>query len=362
MARVGLVFGGRSVEHRVSIQSARTVADALARAGHEVHPLAIAEDGCWLDAKVSQAALDGVVDALPAIGQPIGATMRRLLDSDVEVVFPILHGTWGEDGTLQGLCEMLDLPYVGAGVAASAVCMDKLGCKRQLANCGLPVVDFEAVSRFDFATTADACLERLQRLGLPVFVKPSRGGSSVGVRRVDQVEDLAPSIRHALTFDDMVLVEIAIAGRELECSVLGDEQLTASAVGEIVPGNEFYDYEDKYLLDTAQLQMPADLSGDLEDRIRGLAVRAFAAVGGHGMARVDFLLAEDGGAFINEINTLPGFTRISMYPKLWEISGLPLPDLVGRLVQIALDRATRQSQLDDSIRTWLDSLNDRPDG
>ncbi len=356
MAKVGLVFGGRSVEHRVSVTSARTVAAGLEESGHTVVPLGIAEDGCWVTHEESLAALDGAVDALVAKGQAVAPTLRRLLDAEPEVVFPLVHGTWGEDGTLQGLCETLDLPYVGAGVTASAVAMDKGLAKGVFEAAGVPVVEYVVISRAGFETDREGCLERAGRLPLPVFVKPCNGGSSVGVRRVHELASLGSAVEFAFKFDESVLVERGIEGRELECSVLGDLELEASAVGEIVPGNEFYDYADKYLQDTAGLVAPAELADELADRVRELAVRSFAAIGGAGMARVDFLLEGTEDLFVNEINPLPGFTSISMYPRLWEISGLSLSELVDRLVEIAIARHRRRRQLDASIKEWLASL------
>lgn len=350
--KVGLVFGGRSVEHRVSVSSARTIASALPEAGHEVVALGIAPDGCWVEPAAGEAALRGEIDALLPVNGRIQESLHHLLDSNIEVLFPIVHGTWGEDGTLQGLCEMLDLPYVGADVAASAISMDKLQCKRLLLSCGIPVVEFESVTAVEMRESVAGCLARLERLPMPLFVKPSCGGSSVGVKRVDRREDLGQALEFALQFDDAVVVEKEIKGRELECSVLGDETLEASVVGEVVPGNDFYDYEDKYLQDEADLKLPADLPESLAAEVRVMAVRAFAAVGGGGMARVDFL-ADDEALYVNEINTLPGFTRISMYPKLWDLAGLPLPDLVRRLVEIGVARHERRRQLDRGIKSWL---------
>jgi D-alanine-D-alanine ligase len=353
---VGVVFGGRSVEHQVSVVSARTVARGLREAGHQVTPLGIAQDGCWIDRAAAAVVLAGDQRAIPPVGGPVAPTLAALLTSGVEVIFPIVHGSWGEDGTLQGLCEMLDLPYVGPGVTTSAVAMDKLYTKRLLAAAGVPVLPCATVTRAELESDPRAVLDRLASLPLPLFVKPCRGGSSVGVKRVDNRACAETSLRFALRFDDAVLVERGIAGRELECAVLGYEQLEASAVGEIVPGNKFYDYADKYLQDTARLLAPADLPQATADRLRALAVDAFAALGGAGLARVDFLLEGDDGLFVNEINTLPGFTAISMYPHLWEISGVPLPQLADRLVQIALARHRDRRRLDDAIKSWLAEL------
>lgn len=356
MAKVAVVFGGRSVEHQVSINSARTVARGLAEAGHEVIPLGIAQDGCWVAREQSAAVLDGDARSIAPVGAPVAPTLAHLLGSGAEVLFPVVHGTWGEDGTLQGLFEMVDLPYVGPGVTASALAMDKLLAKRVLAAAGVPVVDYEATTRLEFERAPRAFLARLERLPLPLFVKPSVGGSSVGVKKVASRECQETSIRFALQFDDAVLVERGVAGRELECAVLGYGDLEASAVGEVVPGNEFYDYADKYLQDTAGLIAPADLPQEVADRLRDLAVRAFAALGGAGMARVDFLLEGDDGLYVNELNTLPGFTSISMYPRLWGLSGLPLPRLVDRLVDIAVRRHRDRHRLDAGIKAFLAEL------
>lgn len=358
MAHVGVIFGGRSVEHQVSIRSARTVVQGLREAGHRVTPLGIAQDGCWIDAARSEEVLAGG-SVIPPVGEPIAPTLRHLIDSGVEVLFPIVHGTWGEDGTLQGLCEMLDLPYVGPGVTASAIAMDKLVFKRQMIAAGVPVVDSEAIRRDEFEADPKACLQRLERLPLPIFVKPSVGGSSVGVKKVDSRECQETSVRFALQFDDTVLVEKGIKGRELECAVLGYGRLEASAIGEIVPGNDFYDYADKYLQDTAALIAPAEVSEEVAARLREIAVRAFAAIGGVGLARVDFLVEDEKGLegiWLNEINTLPGFTSISMYPRLWGISGVPLPELVDRLVRIAQDRHRDRHRLDQGIKEFLAEL------
>lgn len=351
--RVGLIFGGRSVEHRVSLSSARSVATALARSGHEVLPMAVAQDGCWLDPATSAAALEPGVGALEPLGLPIAPTLRHLLASPAEILFPLVHGTWGEDGTLQGLCEMIDLPYVGAGVAASAVGMDKELSKRIWRQQEIPVVRDEVVVRADLGGDWAALRERLAPLGLPVFVKPCVGGSSVGVRRVDRAKDLMEVLEWALQFDDRLLVEHAVVGRELECAVLGYRRLRASAIGEIVPSQEFYDYDDKYVLDAAGLHAPAEIAEELADRLREIAVRAFAAIGGWGMARVDFLVGPGDEIHVNEVNTLPGFTSISMYPKLWEAAGFPLPSLVDRLIQIAVRRHHDRTALDRGIKEWL---------
>jgi len=356
MANVGVVFGGRSVEHQVSIRSARTVVQGLAEGGHAVTPLGIAEDGCWIDSETAAAIIYGEAKEIPPVGVPVAPTLRHLLASGIEVAFPIVHGTWGEDGTMQGLFEMLDLAYVGPGVTASALAMDKLLSKRQFQAAGVPVVDFEAVSYAEFERDPAGCVKRCERLPLPLFVKPSVGGSSVGIKKVDSRHCIETSIRFALQFDETVLVERGVKGRELECAVLGYRQLEASVVGEILPSQDFYDYADKYLLDSAGLIAPAEIPEDVSDRLRELAVRAFAAIGGAGLARVDFLLEGEDGLYVNEINTLPGFTSISMYPRLWGLTGLPLPKLVDRLVQIGLERHRDRRRLDEGIKAFLEEL------
>lgn len=359
--KLGLVFGGRSAEHEVSIVSARTVATALDRAGYTVVPLGIAQDGCWVAGQLGEKALRGELDRLEPVGGSIAASLRELLDAEVDGIFPIVHGTWGEDGTLQGLCEMLDLPYCGTGVASSAVCMDKVLAKQVWEANGVPVVDYEVVGRRQLAQDRQATLDRLRRFALPLFVKPAIGGSSVGVSRVDEASALEAALVHGLRFDDRILVERGIAGRELEVAVLGYPQLEASGVGEIVPGKEFYDYADKYVDDGAQLIHAAEVSSAVEDRLRSTAIRAFEAVGGFGMARVDFLVGgtsadDQAEVFVNEINTLPGFTSISMYPKLWQRAGLEPAELVDRLVQCALRRHADRRRLDEGISEWIAGL------
>lgn len=358
MKKVGLIFGGRTAEHRVSVASARTIARGLREAGHTVVPLPVGTDGGWLEVERGWDALEGRVDQLPSSGRPIRATLAQLLEVELDVVFPTVHGTWGEDGTLQGFCEILDIPYVGAGVTTSAIAMDKVLCKELLASRGIPVVDAEVITADD-VESEDGMEEALARvakkLPRPVFVKPAVGGSSVGVYRVGAGGDLVDALRQALRFDDKILVERGIVGRELECAVLGLDTIEASTLGEIVSGREFYDYADKYIDDGAQLLAPAEVDESLAKELRALAVDAFRALGGAGMARVDFLV-EGREYWVNEINTLPGFTDISMYPRLWNVSGVPLPALVDRLVEVGLERHRRREKLDAGIKSWIASL------
>lgn len=356
MEVVGLIFGGCSVEHKVSVQSARTISEALGRAGHQVVPFGIAQDGSWAGETESATALTGEVDFIEASAESFQAALARLVNNNLDVVFPIVHGTWGEDGTLQGFLEILDLPYVGANVEASAVAMNKVTCKRLLQQAGLPVAAYRALNRARFEGRSAAATHLIDRLGLPLFVKPANGGSSVGISRVSQAADLAGALDLAFRFDDVALVEQAVEGRELECSVLGFATLEASAIGEIIPGGEFYDYADKYLREDAILAAPADLSEAIAASIRQMATQAFGAIHGTGMARVDFFLDREEQVCVNEINTAPGFTGISMYPRLWEVSGLSLPELVDRLVEIAQQRHRARGRLSKEIASWLKEL------
>ena len=311
--RVAVVYGGRSGEHEVSVRSARAVMDGLDRNRYEVSEYFIDKEGKWSPRVI-----------LPEPGaQP-----------DIDVVFPVLHGTFGEDGTMQGLLELAGLAYVGAGVLGSAVSMDKEMTKRVCMERMLPVVDFVVLPR-GTANVAEACA----RLPFPVFVKPANLGSSVGISKAHNARELEAAFALAAEYDRKVIVERGIAGRELECAVLGNEAPSASLPCEILPSREFYDYEDKYTLDRAETRLPADLSPQTTAELRRIAVECYRAVECEGMARVDFLLEESSGKlFINEINTIPGFTSISMYPKMWEQSGIPFPALLDRLIELALDR------------------------
>jgi len=312
---VSVLCGGRSGEHEISLRSAESIVAGLDRTKYEVQRIFISPEGRWEPGPISP--------------QP-GA------NSGIDVVFPVLHGTFGEEGTVQGLLELADLPYVGAGVLASAVSMDKEITKRLLAERGLPVVEYVTVTR-----------ERHNsfKLPFPLFVKPANLGSSVGISKVKNCAELETAIELAGQFDRKILVERGIAGRELECSVLGSEQPVAAIPCEIIPSREFYDYEDKYLLDAAKLLVPAPLTAEQTAEIQKLAVEAYQAVDCEGMARVDFLLeASTGKLYINEINTIPGFTSISMYPKMWEQAGVPFAELLDRLIDLALERhRTRQA-------------------
>ncbi|WP_405139240.1 D-alanine--D-alanine ligase family protein [Nocardia sp. NBC_01388] len=356
--RVAVVFGGRSNEHGVSCVSARTVLASLDPERYEAVPIGITRDGTWvLSAADSQALTADASRELPSVDS-LGTSLALTADPSrpgtlvqldgvdavlgrVDVVFPVLHGAFGEDGTLQGLLELAGIPYVGPGVLASAAGMDKEFTKKLLAAEGLPI-GTQVVLRPGVATLPDGDRDRL---GLPVFVKPARGGSSIGITKVDDWSELEAAITAARQHDPKVIIEAGIVGREVECGVLEfpDGRVEASVVAEIrMPeetpeGPEFYDFDTKYLDDVCEFDVPAKLDDDVSQQIRELAVEAFRALDCQGLARVDFFVTAD-GPVINEINTMPGFTAISMYPKMWEASGLDRKDLVTNLVETALSR------------------------
>jgi D-alanine-D-alanine ligase len=315
--RVAVVYGGRSGEHEISVRSAKAILAGMDPAKYEKIEYFIDKEGRWSPHVIS-----------PEPGA----------HSEIDVVFPVLHGTFGEDGTIQGLFELADLPYVGAGVLGSSISMDKEMMKRVCAERMLPVVDYAVVTREN--TDVDKICAQLP---FPMFVKPANLGSSVGISKAHDRAELEAALALAAQYDRKVIVERGIAGRELECAVLGNEDPTASLPCEILPSREFYDYDDKYLLDRAETKLPADLPAATMDELRRLAVECYRAVECEGMGRVDFLLEESTGKlYINEINTIPGFTSISMYPKMWEASGIGFSALIDRLIDLALDRHRRK--------------------
>jgi D-alanine-D-alanine ligase len=341
--RLVVLFGGRSAEHDISCVTARHVLAAVDPGRYRIQPVAITREGRWVLAEHAARALaegpDALPDALPTTGptlEPLAAT--RPVGDETVVVLPLLHGPLGEDGTVQGLLELADVPYVGCGVLASALAMDKGAAKEVLGAHGIPqgrwVTLHEAeVHPRSLAEAADA-------LGFPVFVKPANMGSSIGVAKAADADELARAVEVALTYDDHVVLEETITGREIECAVLGSfASPRASVPGEVVPGADFYDFEDKYAAGTAQLRIPAPLPDDVAEALRAEACRAFRALRCEGMARVDFFYEEDGrGLLVNEVNTIPGFTPISMYPRMWEATGVAYPDLIDELVRLALER------------------------
>ena len=352
--RVALLFGGRSAEHEVSVLSAANVFRALDPARYETLPIGIARSGTWVICPVQDGVFPAAVpESGPRAALVPGGSGRLIvmpekdgaapdLSLAVDVVFPVLHGPFGEDGTVQGLAEMAGVAYVGSGVLGSAAAMDKDIAKRLMRDRGLPIPRFLSFAQGD-APTFEAIVAEL---GRPVFVKPARLGSSVGISKAGTREEFAQAVAEAFRHDRKILVEEYVRGREIECGVLESEDgtLTASAPGEIVPSNahEFYTYDAKYLDGQGALvKVPADLPRELSDKVRHLSVETFRALGCEGLARIDFFLREDGKLLVNEVNTLPGFTNISMYPKAMEASGIGYAELVDRLIRHALARAKR---------------------
>lgn len=318
--QVAVLYGGRSGEHEISIRSAESVISALDPERYDILHYVISKEGKW--------------DPHPIVPEP-GA------NGGIDVVFPVLHGTFGEDGTIQGLLELADLPYVGPGVLASASAMDKEFTKRVCEEAGIYTVDYLICYPGDELT-----LPAENGVDFPVFVKPARLGSSVGISKARNNEELGRAVALARQYDFKVIVETAITGRELECAVLGNDEPVASLPCEILPSREFYDYEDKYLLDQTDFNVPAELPDELLAEIQDVAILAYRALGCEGMARVDFLYDEERGQlYLNEVNTIPGFTSISMYPKMWEQTGLPYSQLLDELIQLAFERHARKQTL-----------------
>lgn len=346
--RIGVIFGGRSGEHEVSCASARNVLKAFDPERHETVPVLIAKDGGWHrgEAAAQYLAHGTLPEALIGPGQALPPVPHA--DGGFDVIFPLVHGTNGEDGTLQGLLELADVPYVGCGVLGSAVGMDKIAQKALLRDAGIPVAPAVATDAAEVAGDWASVAARAAGLGLPLFVKPANAGSSVGVSKAKTAEALRPAVDAALRHDRRVLIEAAVpAARELEIAVLGNDAPRASVIGEIIPSGEFYDYDAKYVDGASRSAVPADLEPAVQERIMTLALRAFRVLDLAGMARVDFLLSRETDQLVlNEVNTIPGFTDISMYPMLWKASGLPQPALLDALVRLAQERhAARRALL-----------------
>ncbi len=323
--RVAVIYGGRSGEHEVSLRSAKSIIDAMDAEKYKVLHYLISKEGKWSPRALAP--------------EPNG-------NAGIDVVFPVLHGTFGEDGTLQGLLELADLPYVGAGVLASAASMDKEVMKRLAKERGLPVVEYQVFSSRELNANATGQEVCPTKFGFPMFVKPANLGSSVGISKVHNCVELKAALELAASFDRKVIVERGIVGREFECSVLGNDDPIAAVPCEILPSKDFYDYDDKYLLEKAETVIPANLSPKQTAELQDLAVKCYRAVECEGMARVDFLLeSATNRLYINEINTIPGFTSISMYPKMWEYSGLAMPALIDRLIELAVERHDAKKRL-----------------
>jgi D-alanine-D-alanine ligase len=354
--RLAILYGGRSAEHQISVVSARSVMEALDPDRFEVVPIAITRQGQWLLPERTPLELTARDGALPEVeaagaelavrppagggsgGPPAPPPHGRV--HGIDVVFPILHGPFGEDGTVQGLFELADVPYVGSGVLASALAMDKAMAKVVLAQAGLPQAPYLVVAGRDWRADPDRVVaEVAEHLAYPVFTKPARLGSSIGISKVKTPDGLAAGLADAFAHDSKAVVEQGIVARELECGVLGNDAPEASVVGEVIPGHEFYDFEAKYLDESLKLEIPAQVPEAVTAQVRELSRRAFLALGCEGFARVDFFYEEaTGRVLVNEVNTIPGFTPKSMFPLLWAASGLAYPDLVARLVDLATER------------------------
>jgi len=359
--RVLLLFGGRSAEHEVSVVSARSVYAAIDRERYDVVLAGIDQQGRWYFGGKNNESLLSTTTVVPDKQVParlstagtslVSEDGDDLPDSEFDVVFPLLHGPYGEDGTVQGLLELAGLAYVGAGVAASAVGMDKALARAIFAASGLPQTQYSVIARSDWRRAQVPVLERLEgEHDYPLFVKPANLGSSVGISKVHDRQELQAGLELASQYDTKLIVERSVENaRELECAVLGNEYPKASGVGEIIPGAEFYDYTTKYIDDQSELVIPAELEKSESEAIQELAIRTFKAIDCSGLARVDFFMRPDGSVLVNEINTMPGFTPISMYPKLWAAAGVAYGDLVDRLIQFGLERHLDRKDLQSTL-------------
>jgi len=356
--KVAVIFGGKSAEHEVSLQSAKSVIAAIDKNKYELLLIGIDKSGKWFLNDESHYLLNADNPKLIRLNNSntevtlvSSGEGSQLLDlqtnkpiGTIDVVFPVLHGTYGEDGSIQGLFKLMNIPFVGCGILGSSVGMDKDVTKRLLRDAGIGIAKFVIATKSNRAEIKFA--EVSKELGLPMFIKPANAGSSVGVHKVSTEEEFNSALNDAFQFDRKVLVEEAVKGREIECAVLGNENPEASIPGEIIPTHTFYSYEAKYIDEHgAKLSLPAKLSEKEVKDVQQTAVKAFLAIGCEGLARVDFFLTESGELLINEINTMPGFTSISMYPKLWQLSGISFPELIDRLIALALDRHADESKL-----------------
>lgn len=332
--RIAIIFGGKSAEHEISIISARSVFDAINKDRYDVISIYIDKDGLWRI--VSSPYSENEFTKRGYSFLPWSFNEENI---EADIYFPVLHGPYGEDGTLQGLLDMADVPYVGAGIMGSALGMNKAKTKEILSFHNIPVVEWVSFRDVDWKEKREEILGRCEKVSLPLFVKPSNLGSSIGITKVKDFSELPDAIERAFEWDRVILIERGVNAREIECSVLGNDKPIASVPGEVIPYREFYDYKDKYLEGKTKFVIPADVSEEEKKKFQELSIRTFLALECFGMARVDFLMErETHEIFVNEVNTIPGFTSISMYPKLWEASGISYPELIERLIQLAFER------------------------
>ncbi|MFC0274426.1 D-alanine--D-alanine ligase [Metabacillus herbersteinensis] len=353
--KLGLVYGGKSAEHKVSLQTALAVIKALDMSKFAIHPIYITDQGEWIrgnqlegpveDVKALQLNGEGTAISPVSLNQELFPAKSQD-DDKIDVVFPLLHGPNGEDGTIQGMLELLNIPYVGNGVLASAAGMDKIVMKSLFAQAGLAQANYVSFIKSDWEKAAEASFQKVEdTLGYPCFVKPANLGSSVGISKCNDRDSLIKAFVEAFEYDRKIIIEEAIVGREIEIGVIGNDEPICSVVGEIAPKKEFYDYKAKYEDGDTDLIIPAEVTEEEYEQIREMAIKAFKAIDGSGLVRADFFLTKDGNALINEVNTMPGFTPFSMFPLLWKHTGVEYPALIEQLVQLALDRHEVKQQI-----------------
>ncbi len=367
--RIGILFGGRSGEHEVSLRSARSVLQAIDREKYSVSLIGITKNGRWIGGENPLAALedgDEAIERCPdtiLLIDPVDNSLIQISRNrndetiyinkteDLDVIFPVLHGSFGEDGAVQGLFELADIPYVGSGLVGSSVGMDKGVFKSVMCSAGLPVLPSMTVNRSEYRSDTAIMVDRIiKQLTLPVFIKPANLGSSVGITKASNIGELKSGLDEASKWDRRIVIEEGVDAREIEVSVLGNDEPQVSIAGEVVPQRDFYDYDAKYVSDDSELLIPAPISPDQLVRIQEMAIAAYKAVDCSGMARVDFLLDKSSGkVWINELNTIPGFTNISMYPKLWQASGIEYPELIDKLIELALERKEQRDATERSF-------------
>lgn len=357
---LGLVYGGKSAEHKVSLQTALAVIKALDTSKFDIHPIYITEQGRWIrgkqlsepveDVRTLQLQEAGETISPVALNQQLFPNFKREHEESIDVIFPLLHGPNGEDGTIQGMLELLNIPYVGNGVLASAAGMDKVIMKNLFAQAGLEQAKYVWFIRSEWEKNPEAAYQKVEDvLGYPCFVKPANLGSSVGINKAKDRQSLIKAVVEAFEFDRKIVIEEAVSGREVEIGVIGNDEPVCSVVGEIVPKKEFYDYKAKYEDGDTELVIPADITEEEYKKIKEMAMKAFKAIDGSGLVRADFFLKEDGTPFINEVNTMPGFTPFSMFPLLWKHSGLEYSELIEKLVQLGLERHQEKQQIKHTL-------------